>query len=361
MMDCARSGLPHPHTRKQRYEHPSSQATRRVDRRPPRRPPRACASASPIAVRARARRLTLAPLFGDHAVLQRGQARSRVGHRRARRTRSRSPSTGRRRRRHGGPGRALEGPHRALSASADAARPRRRRQTSAVTLHDVVVGDVWLCSGQSNMEFTVDDGGDHVPRRPTRMPRSPPANFPLIRQLQGRARGRHVAGAHGEDRRWQAASPVDGREVHGRRLFLRPRHPPRGRRADRHHRQPLGRHPDRVLDERRGPELDLDRRRPRCTLEEGQERVAAGTGGPVSGRDGRVEQGGAGRGQERRTPRTCSPGRSRPPPTDSPALPGGLFNAMIAPLQPGAIRGILWYQGEANVGHPASTPSFSRR
>ena len=33
-------------------------------------------------------------------------------------------------------------------------------------------------------------------------------------------------------------------------------------------------------------------------------------------------------------------------------MPGGLFNGMIAPLQPGALRGILWYQGEANVGRP---------
>ena len=35
----------------------------------------------------------------------------------------------------------------------------------------------------------------------------------------------------------------------------------------------------------------------------------------------------------------------------SPNLPGGLFNAMIAPLLPGSIKGILWYQGESNVGH----------
>ncbi|HEY4245486.1 MAG TPA: sialate O-acetylesterase [Lacunisphaera sp.] len=30
--------------------------------------------------------------------------------------------------------------------------------------------------------------------------------------------------------------------------------------------------------------------------------------------------------------------------------PGGLFNGMIAPLVPYAIRGALWYQGESNVG-----------
>jgi len=30
--------------------------------------------------------------------------------------------------------------------------------------------------------------------------------------------------------------------------------------------------------------------------------------------------------------------------------PGGLFNAMISPLTPFAIRGVIWYQGESNAG-----------
>jgi len=33
--------------------------------------------------------------------------------------------------------------------------------------------------------------------------------------------------------------------------------------------------------------------------------------------------------------------------------PGGLFNAMINPLLPYALRGVLWYQGEANTGRAA--------
>jgi len=33
-------------------------------------------------------------------------------------------------------------------------------------------------------------------------------------------------------------------------------------------------------------------------------------------------------------------------------LPGGLFNAMIAPLTPFGIRGVIWYQGEGNAGRP---------
>ena len=30
---------------------------------------------------------------------------------------------------------------------------------------------------------------------------------------------------------------------------------------------------------------------------------------------------------------------------------GGMYNGMIAPVKPFAIRGVVWYQGEANVGN----------
>ncbi|TGE06181.1 sialate O-acetylesterase [Hymenobacter fodinae] len=32
--------------------------------------------------------------------------------------------------------------------------------------------------------------------------------------------------------------------------------------------------------------------------------------------------------------------------------PGGLYNGMIAPVLPYAVKGVLWYQGESNAGHP---------
>lgn len=31
-----------------------------------------------------------------------------------------------------------------------------------ITLNDVLVGDVWICSGQSNMQFTVASVGYHI-------------------------------------------------------------------------------------------------------------------------------------------------------------------------------------------------------
>ncbi len=50
---------------------------------------------------------------------------------------------------------------------------------------------------------------------------------------------------------------------------------------------------------------------------------------------------------------------SRPEPPGTPprnpnsihALPASLFNGMIAPLIPYALKGVIWYQGEANLGH----------
>jgi sialate O-acetylesterase len=54
-----------------------------------------------------------------------------------------------------------------------------------------------------------------------------------------------------------------------------------------------------------------------------------------------------------------------PPPPQKPVgpggpfTPGGLFNAMVAPITPFAIRGVIWYQGEAN-GSTARAPLYGR-
>ena len=48
-------------------------------------------------------------------------------------------------------------------------------------------------------------------------------------------------------------------------------------------------------------------------------------------------------------------GATRPPAPGSTTFqyqPGGLYNGLVAPVLPYAIRGVLWYQGESNVGRP---------
>ena len=107
---------------------------------------------------ARVPALVLAPLFADHAVLQRdkadpvwgraapGETVSVTFHGRTETTKADGD----------GAWRVRIGPFRANSDPWDLT----VSGGGTITLHDVVVGDIWLCSGQSNMEFIVDDGGD---------------------------------------------------------------------------------------------------------------------------------------------------------------------------------------------------------
>jgi len=162
------------------------------------------AFAAPIAAFADAG-LTLAPFFGDHAVLQRdkpvpvwgtagaSEAISVTYHGRTAQTTA-GPD---------GQWKLLIGP---FSASADPGDLVAAGRTTVV-LHDVVVGDVWLCSGQSNMEFTVDDGGDtyRVDHPDAEVAAS---DFPMIRQLKVE---RTVASAPARTVKtsgWLAASPA---------------------------------------------------------------------------------------------------------------------------------------------------------
>jgi sialate O-acetylesterase len=48
------------------------------------------------------------------------------------------------------------------------------------------------------------------------------------------------------------------------------------------------------------------------------------------------------------------PGMPQPPitPEGGPGAPATLFNGMIAPLIPYAFKGVIWYQGESNAGRP---------
>ena len=94
-----------------------------------------------------------------------------------------------------------------------------------VELKNVAVGDVWLCSGQSNMEWKLrqlpkDDQGKKVAAKaanpnirlftvPNRTAATPQTDFPV----NAKAKEGHVAGVHAGD----------GDRVLGRRVLLRPR------------------------------------------------------------------------------------------------------------------------------------------
>jgi sialate O-acetylesterase len=178
---------------------------------------------------------------------------------------------------------------------------------TAVTLHDVLVGEVWLCSGQSNMEFSVDEGGAYrVANAPEEVAA---ARWPLVRQFKvaRRASAVPVDTAGGD---WVVCSPQTVAHFTAVGYFFA-----------------------RDLCARLGVPVGLINSSWGGTPVESWMSPAALAAFPGFA-NGHPMAGAA-------------------PPAGDPWVPASLFNGMIHPLLPYAIRGALWYQGEANAGHPA--------
>ena len=160
--------------------------------------------AAAVAAAAAPADLSLAPVFGDHAVLQQSKpvpvwGSSGASEKVAVTFHGQTMSTTA-----GADGRwtVSIGP---FAASADPSDLMVAAKTS-ITLHDVVVGEVWLCSGQSNMEFVVDDGGgayqvDNVAAEVAS------ANFPMIRQLKVERTVATTPASSVKTSGWQVATP----------------------------------------------------------------------------------------------------------------------------------------------------------
>ena len=173
------------------------------------------------------------------------------------------------------------------------------------TIHDVLVGEVWLCAGQSNMEYPVNDPGNgaHVENAAAEVAA---ASYPLIRhfKVSRRASASPVDEAGGE---WKVCSPGSVGQFTAVGYFFA-----------------------RDIFDRLGVPVGIIN----CTwsgtpIEAWMSPAALALFPGFSNGHGSVDQA-AGKGD--------------------PWVPGALFNGMVHPLLPCAIRGVLWYQGESNVG-----------
>jgi sialate O-acetylesterase len=220
-----------------------------------------------------------------------------------------------------------------------------------ITIRGLLIGEVWLCSGQSNMAFklhrvenpeeTINSAADpwlrffHVPRRAADDP------------------GTDVGG------NWGESTPQSASNFSAVAYFF-------GRDLRRSLDVPIG-----LIDASVGgtpaeawtPHATLESSPElRTILEKHSEAVRAFEPEKASGKlkQARVRH-------QEAVQKAKADGKT--PPRTPPALadpsvsakrPSGLYNAMIAPLQPFAIAGAIWYQGEANAGRAAEyTPLFS--
>ena len=297
--------------------------------------------------------VTLGPLFADHAVLQRDKPVAIWGHASPGETVTVSYLLHRATASAGADGRWI------VLLDALAADPVGGNLVAAgkttATAHDVVVGEVWLASGQSNMEFVVDDPNGAVYHVDRAAEEVAAANYPLIRHFkvahQVSAQPADVAAGS-----WEPCAPATVRQFSAVAYFF-------ARDLYRRLNVPIGiinsswggtpveswmspaalaRDPHFAMVGQRWRANLADYPRARVAAEAAiarwnQDAAAARAKGPTA---------------------LAQFNQAHPKPRPARGLgdswtPTGLFNGMINPLLPYALRGAIWYQGESNADRAA--------
>jgi sialate O-acetylesterase len=291
--------------------------------------------------------VTVAPLFTDNAVVQRDKTIPVWG--------AATPAekivvtfSGQRREATAGPdGRwiALLDPLAATTEGADLV----VAGTNSITVRNVVVGEVWLCSGQSNLEWPVARA-DHAAAEIAA------ANFPLLRHVKINHTVADAPAATVATTGWQAATPQTvGAFSAVAYFFARDLHQKIG--------VPIG-----IVDVSWGgtpieswmspaalassPAFAVVDLRWQQTVAEFPMRQREYDSAQASRTQGEAAARTRGKTAHdtflRQNPRPIPP-----PGPGHPWQPRSLFNGMINPLLPYALRGFVWYQGENNVDRPA--------
>ena len=212
--------------------------------------------------------------------------------------------------------------------------------SSAITLHDIVVGEVWLASGQSNMEWAMHDTRGYAAEQAL------PAN-PLIRHLRIDHLGADLPGTRAPNGGWKSAGADTLGTFSGVGYFF-------AKLLSEKLQVPVG-----IIHSSWGgtpieswipePVLRVSRSWPafstewQAALKVYPEKYAQQPALEAAWQKAQADFKATGK------PVTMS--WPRPPMGPGSAYrPAGLYNAMIAPLAPYALRGALWYQGESNVG-----------
>ncbi len=229
----------------------------------------------------------------------------------------------------------------ALPASAEAG-TLKITGTDVVTVGDVLVGEVWICGGQSNMEWTVDRAGNAEAEVAG-------GTFPLIRhfKVERAASEQPLDQLEGK---WVAASPATVGDFSAVGYFF-------GRELFGNLDVPIG----LVNSSYGGTEIEawmsakgLAATSVAASVEaRWQERVAAFPA-DVEKYEAAVAKWETARDEARADGHKFAKKRPREPEgRGTRKQPSTLYNAMINPLIPFAARGVIWYQGEANQGRSA--------
>lgn len=237
---------------------------------------------------------------------------------------------------------------------------------NTVTIKDLLVGEVWLASGQSNMNLT-------LAQLPTLAEEAPKANYPQIRTFKVKFSA-SVSPRNEAVGSWMSCSPETAKDFSAvGYYFARDLHRQLGVPIGFIH-SALGATPGESWTSLEGlesqPELkeyadvvkrklasyDADLAAYPAKLAEHQAKLAEWTATVGKEHEEKLKAWNeavakaktAGETPPKR-PRPASPRPAEPhPPEGPPTDPAVLFNGMIHPLIPYGIKGVIWYQGESN-------------
>jgi sialate O-acetylesterase len=209
---------------------------------------------------------------------------------------------------------------------------------NTITLHDVLVGEVWLGSGQSNMDFSVSKKVKYFAGLVNEEQEIAAANYPQIRMFVGQAQKASTP-KESVGGQWQVCSPetVPAFSAVGY-LFARE--------LQKELKVPVG-----VMVESFGAscaqawirrDAMVDNPAFKAVLDDFDAKVKAYV--PPTPEEQALQKEAAAKAKAagQRAARS-----GRPDPVQDQHNPTVMFNGMIAPVIPYAIRGVLWYQGES--------------
>jgi sialate O-acetylesterase len=209
--------------------------------------------------------------------------------------------------------------------------------SNSITLHDVLVGEVWLGSGQSNMEFPLVNANNHDDEIAH-------ATFPLIHLFHVK---KAVADLPADDvvGSWQVCSPESVRNFSAVEYFF-------GRDLYHHLHVPMG-----LIESDWGgtpaqswtskPALESD-----AALKfvlDGWDKMLADYPAAKERYDQQLAAWNDASAAAKAAGNTPPNRPAAPQGPGHPNTPSGLYNGMIAALTPYTIRGVIWYQGESNA------------
>ena len=200
-----------------------------------------------------------------------------------------------------------------------------------IVLHDILVGDVWVASGQSNMEF-------EMRKAATAAADLPKADNPRIRLLIVNKRASIYPLDDTDTDGWAVSTPETAKEFSAVAWYF-------AREIEQREHVPVG-----VIDSTWGGTPGEAWVRMTALGEDASLNPLFASWGKMTDRETTALISQAD--EQRQRDEARAQGKPAPVFPWHPKLeswgPGMLYNGMIAPLTPFAIRGALWYQGESN-------------